>query len=47
MVDDFSCIFPKEYLPVLIEEAPADEDAAYINYIIDIEDEEPTKTTSL
>ena len=38
--------FLQEYLPVLIEEEPADEEAAYINYIIDIEDAEPAETTS-
>ena len=43
--DDFH-LFLQEYLPVLIEEEPADEDAAYINYITDIEDGKPAETTS-
>ena len=44
--DDFIYLFFQEYLPVLIEEEPVDEEAAYINYIIDIEDEELAETTS-
>ena len=43
--DDFHLFFLQEYLPVLIEE-PADEEAAYINYITDIEDGKPAETTS-
>ena len=43
--DDFH-LFLQEYLPVLIEEEPADEDAAHINNITDIEDGKPAETTS-